>query len=133
MPEADSPEFERYAGNPSATFVTASIASWEAHATFRRKESEGGIKPGTTQTLHAELLADIKVGEWRIVEPDNAVADEFARVLDLCAGQNPPLLIRTLDAIHLAFARMAGETEIVATDKRLRAAAIALGFTLFPK
>jgi predicted nucleic acid-binding protein len=44
----------------------------------------------------------------------------------------PAIFIRTNDAIHLAAARGAGETEIVATDKRLREAALALGFTVFP-
>lgn len=40
--------------------------------------------------------------------------------------------IRTNDALHLAAAHCAGETEIVATDKRLREAALALGHALFP-
>ena len=43
------------------------------------------------------------------------------------------LFIRTFDAIHLASARVAGETEIVATDKRLRDAAGLIGFTIFPQ
>ena len=34
--------------------------------------------------------------------------------------------------MHLASARVAGETELVATDKRMRDAAKALGFSLFP-
>lgn len=47
-------------------------------------------------------------------------------------AQTPPLPLRTLDAIHLASARVSGEMEIVATDKRLRDAAKLLGFSLFP-
>ena len=37
-----------------------------------------------------------------------------------------------LDALHLATALLYGETEIVATDKRMREAAILLKLTLFP-
>ena len=37
-----------------------------------------------------------------------------------------------MDALHLAAARVAGETELVATDKKLREAAGLLGFKLFP-
>jgi predicted nucleic acid-binding protein len=44
----------------------------------------------------------------------------------------PPLFVRTLDAIHLASAMIAGEKEFVATDKRLRDAALFLGLKVFP-
>ena len=94
---------------------------------------EGVLQPGGTQMLHAALVADITTNEWQVIEPGAEVEAEFARVLDTCARQNPPVLIRTLDAIHLASARIAGETEVVATDKRLREAATILGFSLFPK
>ena len=58
---------------------------------------------------------------------------EFSQIIEICYRRTPPLFIRTFDAIHLASARVAGETEIVATDKRLRDAAGQLGFTLFPR
>jgi hypothetical protein len=41
-------------------------------------------------------------------------------------------LVRTLDAIHLGSAKAAGEMTVAATDKRLRDAALALGFNLLP-
>jgi predicted nucleic acid-binding protein len=53
-------------------------------------------------------------------------------VLTLCYQQNPGIPLRTLDALHLASARVAAETELVTTDKRLRDAAKALSFSLFP-
>ena len=37
-----------------------------------------------------------------------------------CYRHAPPVPIRTLDAVHLATARVAGETELVATDRRMR-------------
>jgi predicted nucleic acid-binding protein len=49
-----------------------------------------------------------------------------------CYRNSPPLAVRTLDAIHLASARVSGEKEIVVTDKRLREAAVLLGFSVFP-
>ena len=39
---------------------------------------------------------------------------------------------RCAPALHLASARVSGETEIVATDKRLRDAAKLLGFAICP-
>ena len=41
-------------------------------------------------------------------------------------------VIRGFDAIHLASARISGETEVVATDSRLRDAAKLLGLSVFP-
>lgn len=57
---------------------------------------------------------------------------EFDRIMAACYRRNPALPVRTLDALHLASARVAHETEVVATDRRLREAASFLGFTLFP-
>jgi len=49
-----------------------------------------------------------------------------------CYRHAPPVPIRTLDALHLASSRAEGQTELVATDKRLRDAAKLLGLSLFP-
>ena len=133
VPEADSPMFERHAQNPTAPRVSARIAAWEARATFRRKEAEGVIQAWAGERLYRELLHDASVGLWRFIEMGADVETEFARALNVCFTQSPPVLIRTLDAIHLASARVANETEIVATDRRLREAAALLGFALFPK
>jgi len=78
-------------------------------------------------------LNDLGAGEWRLIEAGGQVEAEFNRIADTCHGRTPPLFVRTFDAIHLASARVAGETEIVATDKRLREAAGFFGFTLFPQ
>jgi predicted nucleic acid-binding protein len=56
---------------------------------------------------------------------------EFNGVIAACYRRNPALPIRTLDALHLASARVSGQTELVGTDKRLRDAARLLGFSLF--
>ena len=84
----------------------------------------------SAQTLYDELLEDIAAGDVRIVELNAGVEQEYGRVLNLCYQPTPPILIRTLDALHAA--PVAGESEVVATDKRLRDAAKLLGFALFP-
>jgi len=53
-------------------------------------------------------------------------------VLATCHRHAPPISLRTLDALDLASARVAGQTELVATDKRMRDAAKLLGFSVFP-
>jgi predicted nucleic acid-binding protein len=61
-----------------------------------------------------------------------AVVTDFEAIIEKCAGQAPPALLRTLDAMHLAAATVAGEVELVATDRRLREAALTLGFRVYP-
>jgi predicted nucleic acid-binding protein len=130
--EPDSTAFENYALSTPAKPVTSRIALYEARATFRRKESEGILQPGYAEQLYAQLLQDVAAGELRLVELGADVEREYGQVLGTCYQQTPPIPLRTLDALHLASARVAGETELVATDKRMRVAGKRLGFSLFP-
>ena len=132
VPETDSQDFANYAQDHPIAF-TAQLTAWEALTTFRRKEAEGVIQPGAARSLHEYLLKSGEAGLCCWVELSPVVESEFGNILNRCFQQKPPLLIRTLDAVHLACAKAAGETEIVATDRRLRAVAAFLGFTLFPK
>ena len=130
--EADSAIFENYALKITKPLATSRITIYEARATFRRKEAEGILQPGTAQTLYNQLLADIVAGEVYLLEIGADIEREYAQVLDLCYQHKPPIPVRTLDSLHLASARAAGDTEIVATDKRMRDAAKLLGFSTFP-
>lgn len=61
-----------------------------------------------------------------------AFAAGFESIIDQCHGQTPALLVRTLDGIHLASATVSPESGVVATDRLLREAALALGFRVYP-
>ena len=130
--EPDSALFEAQAMSTAAVAVASRIALYEARATFQRKEAEGILQSGAAQKLYSELLQDVGTGDVRLVELGPDVEREYGHVLTPCYQQNPRIPLRTLDALHLASARVAGETELVATDKRMRDAAKALGFSLFP-
>lgn len=130
--EPDSAAFDNHDLNASSKAVTSRIALYEARATFQRKETEGILQAGTARSVYSQLVQDVSAGEWRLVELGADVEREYGEVLDRCYQEIPPILLRTLDALHLASARVAGETEVVATDKRMRDGATLLGFTLFP-
>ncbi|SRR6266446_8942278 len=119
--ESDSATFENQVLIGASKAVTSRIAIYEARATFQRKEAEGIIQPGAASNstvILVELGADVE--------------RECGQVLTLCYKRSPPVPLRTLDALHLACARVAAESEIIATDKRMRDAATVLGFSLFP-
>jgi predicted nucleic acid-binding protein len=107
--EPDSDAFENYALGIPAKPVTSRITLYEAHATFQRKEAEGILQPGYAPKLYAQLLQDVAAGELRLVELGADVEREYGQVLGACYQQSPPISLRTLDALHLASARVAGE------------------------
>ncbi len=130
-PEPDSQLFRDFLDTGGAC-VTCDITPLEFWAAIRRKESEGVLAPGEARKLQIALETDLADGLIQMTSCDSAVRIRFDEIVDLCHSMVPPIFIRTNDALHLAAAHYAGETEIAATDKRLREAAVALGHTLFP-
>ena len=131
LPEAGSPAFARKAAS-TTVIVTAKLALYEMRRVAFRKESEGLIPANTAEAVLSQVDRDIVAGQIRVVEMDLQTEAEFNTIMARCYRHAPPIAIRTFDAIHLATARVAGETEVVATDKRMREAAKLLGFSLFP-
>ena len=130
LPEPESADFVQKAAS-DALMATARLTLYEMRRVAFRKESEGFIPAGTAETALSQLEQDIAAGQIRLIEMDAQAEAEFNGVIAACYRRNPPLPIRTLDALHLASARVSGQTELVGTDKRLRDAAKLLGFSLF--
>jgi predicted nucleic acid-binding protein len=131
LPEPDSAAFAQKALTAPA-IVTTRLAVYEMRRVAFRKESEGLIQSGTAETVLSQVAQDITSGQLRIVELDARVETEFNAIMAACYRHTPPLPIRTLDALHLASARADNQTELVATDKRMRDAAKLLGLSVFP-
>jgi predicted nucleic acid-binding protein len=131
LPEADSPAFAQKAAS-AAVVVTAKLALLEMRRVAFRKESDGLIPTNTAEVVLSQLDQDIAAGQIQVVVAGTQTEAEFNAIMARCYRHAPPIPIRTFDAIHLATARVAGETELVATDKRMRDAAKLLGFSLFP-
>ena len=129
--EADSVRFVALAGVVTR-IVTATIGRLESHTVFRRREAEGSLKVGEAAVLSADLDRDVAVGKIVGQSADANVEREFTVVLERCFSAVPPVFIRTNDALHLASAKVAGETEFVTADGRQRDAAVLLGFTVLP-
>lgn len=132
VPEPDSATYQQHAIRPGLTLVIGRLGCWELRRVVLGKEAAAILRPGDAETVWRAFNDDVRVKRLKVVETDAAIEVAFNQIMERCYRRTPPLFLRTLDAIHLASARVAGETEIVATDKRLREAAVLLGFTLFP-
>ncbi len=129
--EVDSEDFEAHAAtDPNITI--SETGRLELRAVLRRNEAEGALSPGATEILHASFCALISSGHFREEAITPELESEYYSILDSCLGQSPPIFLRTNDALHLAAARRANQSEVVSTDKGLRKAALFLGFTVFP-
>jgi uncharacterized protein len=131
VPEADSAECRAHVVG-GATLATSEIARLEMYAALQRKEARNDLHPGGARRALAAYDADVAAGFVSVIAMDPAIVEKFEVIIDRCHHQSPPVLLRTLDAIHLASASVAAESEVVATDKRLREAALSLGFSVYP-
>jgi predicted nucleic acid-binding protein len=130
-PEPDSVSFKAHIVS-GVTVVTSEIARLELWATLRRKEAAGDLYTGGARRALKAFDADVAAGLIVIDVIDPQVVAKFEEVVEQFHGSVPSLPLRTLDAIHLSTAVVSGESEVVATDHRLREAAFRLKFTLYP-
>lgn len=128
--EADSAHYE--ARVLAAPVVTSAIALHEARTAFRRREAEGVIPAGAGAALFLRLTRDVASGGVMVVPETDAVRREFGDVLEKCFSLSAPVFIRTNDALHIASAKAAGETEFVTADLRQQQAAALAGLKILP-
>lgn len=131
LPEPDTTTFVAHATLPQP-LVTSRLALYEMRRVALRKESDGSIQPGAAQHVLGRVEQDAARGHLRVIELDARVAVEFDGLMKHAYGQQPALALRTLDGIHLASCPVDQQGELVATDVRLRQAAVLLGLKLFP-
>jgi predicted nucleic acid-binding protein len=113
--------------------ITSEIARFELCAALRRKEWIGYLYPGGATSALEAFDADVLAGLITVKPVNATMLPGFEAVITQCYHRSPAIPVRTLDAMHLAVAKLAGLSEIVTTDKRLRDAAARLGLTVFPK
>ncbi len=129
--EPDSAKFEALAHRPVSIRISP-LVRYEARLTFLRREREGVIAAHAAVVLSRRLDQDIADGKVEIVAADFAIEAEFEQVVQACMNRATPISIRTLDALHVAAALSAKETEFVSNDLRQRDAAVAVGMAALP-
>ena len=130
-PEPDSSLFKAHVLS-GASVTTSEIARLELYAARSRQESAGSIQTGGARRALAMYDADLASGFIVVAPISAAVVARFESLIEQCYHRLPPLLVRTMDAIHLATAVTTGESEIVTTDNRMRDVAFNLGMVLYP-
>lgn len=130
--EADSADLRAHAVLCDV-IATSWVTRLELYAASCRKEAAGNLIAGGAEVALAAYDAEVVAGLVVVRPFDVAVERAYEATVGQCYRRVPPLPVRTLDAIHLATAVVLGEPEMVATDKRLREAAIGCGLRVYPR
>jgi len=128
--ESDSTRFRAHA-SITGPVLTSDIARWELFVVLHRKEAAGNITKGTAQAFYSQFEMDILAGRVVVLTADAKALPGFQGLVRNLFQQQPPVFIRTLDALHLAAAQAGLATEFVTTDQKQARAAAAFGLALF--
>jgi predicted nucleic acid-binding protein len=129
--EPDSAQFAAYLA-ATGPITTSELARWELFRVLARKEAEGLIPAGAAEAVFASFQGHVTAGKVALVPMNELVEARFQQLLLRLHRLNPPLVVRTLDGIHLATADLNGADALVATDANMRKCAAAIGLKLYP-
>jgi predicted nucleic acid-binding protein len=118
--EPDSSRFRALAG--AGPIFTSSITCSELFVALQRKEAAGDLSPATGEVFFGQFEADVAAGRV-IILPTPEKHPRFRALVRDLYRQQPPIQLRTVDALHLCAALLAQATELVTTDKRQSQAA----------
>lgn len=112
--------------------LTSELTRVELFSALRRKESLGDLVPGGANSLLNHFQNDSDNGMISILPVGTDVANKAFNLIETGYASTPPILIRSLDVIHVACAILGGCHTVVGTDARQRDLARVAGLAVFP-
>jgi predicted nucleic acid-binding protein len=132
VPEPDSPTFLERIELIGTALLTADVAAVELLCALERKEQVGDVSEGGGQALFQRFELDAGAGRLVLIPYGSDVWRAAKDLVRLAYSEEPPVLIRSLDVLHVATALSAKVGTVVATDVRLRRAATLAGLETAP-
>ena len=132
LPEDDSGYFLDSVVASDQPLVSSAIAAVEMLCALYRKESVGELKRGGALAAHQRFLGDSREGRIVLVPYGEQVFTAAEEIVRLAFRRARPVMVRSLDAIHVASALTARARVMVATDTRLRQVAAMAKLKLVP-
>lgn len=132
VPEPDSAYFLDLISTSDEPVVTSAIAAAEVLCALFRKESATDLRPDGARALFRRFRADSQAGRILLVPHGVDLLQEMEKLARLAFEMRSPILIRSLDLIHLASAALSRATALVATVQRVRNLGALLGMELLP-
>ncbi len=120
--ERRSDEAQRYLQGRSARRIGKLVAV-EFRCLLARRRRMDMIDAATESRLHALFLGHLGLGLWDVRPVESAMFDTAAALIERLGHR----AVRTLDALHLAAADLAGVDELATADRQMADAARAIG------
>jgi predicted nucleic acid-binding protein len=131
-PEPDSAYFLERVAKGHRALLTADLAKVELFCALKRKEHAGDLQAGGAAALSESFERDVSAGRIVAVPYGQDVFTEVQHLVKRAYAASPVLMIRSLDAIHVASAILSKTKVVVATDVRLRDVAALMGLRTEP-
>jgi predicted nucleic acid-binding protein len=131
----EEPDSQRYRQILRQSFDpphTSILTLTELYKVFWAKKVDHGLSSQGPDALIQEISEAVERGHIRLISCDRQLLIQFHPIISNCYSRPRPMRLRSADGIHLASARSVAAAELVCADKRMRAAAESLGFTLLP-
>jgi predicted nucleic acid-binding protein len=132
VPEDDSGYFLNSVVTSDQPLVSSAIAAVEMLCAVYRKECIGDLKRGGALATYQRFLGDSREGRIVLVPYGEQVFTAAEEIVRLAFRRARPIMVRSLDAIHVASALTARARVMVATDTRLRQVAAMAKLKLAP-
>ncbi len=95
----------------------------ELYFALRRKESRGEIAVGSAAQLFQLFEQHVSTGRYYVIPWGDNVALAARQLVDTSSSAVPPVMLRSLDGLHLGALRAAKIQSVVTADIRMREAA----------
>jgi len=118
--ENDSGYFIGLIAKSDQAIVCSAISAIEILCALYRKERNRELKPGSAKAALQRFRADSVAGRLVIVPYGEDVIAAAAKIVEQAYLSAQPVMLRSLDAIHMASATIVGSKIMVVTDARLR-------------
>lgn len=130
--EPDSAKFRTIFRAGGQILQTSVITRSEILSVLTKKESQRELAVGGAAAVCSCFKPDLEDGLVVLCPLSEEVHRQAERLSDILVGRKPPMLLGSLDLIHLASAFAMRSPAIVATDLRLRTVAVASGMPVIP-
>ena len=124
--EADSERYVQEIQNSKQPPISSALVRVELYYAFAQKAAREETGGRSGEQLFAGFQSDVELGRIQLLPFGDDVAHEARKIARLCYESSPPVLLRSLDGIHLATATLANCDRILSTDIRMNAAAALL-------
>ena len=120
--EPESERFEVWLSE-TADAVISRLTIVEMRCLLARRRRSGALTPALESRAYGRFMEQLAAGQFRLLPMTDSLPGDALSLIE----RLPSVPLRTLDALHLAAARLAAATIVATADLVMREAATALG------